>query len=369
MVREQVAEFSIQYVQALDEDGDLDESEAPDLDEETLREMYRLMKLSRRVDERAVALQRRGELGTYAPGIGQEAAQIGSALALAEGGWMVPSFREGGAYLARGTPVHRLLWYALGMEEGAEVSGGNFPPSIPVGSQPLHAAGVGWGQEMTGAAEATLSYFGDGATSQGDVYEAMNMAGVFDSHVVFLCQNNQYAISTPRGVQTRAETLAQKAVAAGIEGIQVDGNDVLGVHAVVRHALESARGGDPVLVEALTYRRSMHTTSDDPTVYRTEEEEAEWAARDPIDRFERYLLGEDVLDEAEIDAVENRIEEELADEIERARAGREGVDPAEMFDHVFAEIPPALREQRAEFERGRTGQYDRERTEGSERDE
>lgn len=155
MVREQVADFSIEYVQALDEEGNLDESEAPDLDEETLRELYRLMKLSRRVDERAVALQRRGELGTYAPGMGQEAAQVGSALALAEGGWMVSSFREGAAYLARGTPVHRLLWYALGMEEGAEVSGGNFPPSIPVGSQPLHAAGVGWGQEMTGADEAT----------------------------------------------------------------------------------------------------------------------------------------------------------------------------------------------------------------------
>jgi len=342
----------VEYVQALDEDGSVDEAEAPDLDDDALREMYRLMKLSRRTDERAVALQRRGELGTYAPGVGQEAAQVGSALALAESGWMVPSFREGAASLARGTPVHRLLWYALGMEEGAEVSGGNFPPSIPVGSQPLHAAGVGWAQEMTGADEATLSYFGDGATSQGDVYEAMNMAGVFDAHVVFFCQNNQYAISTPRGSQTRAETLAQKAVSAGIEGVQVDGNDVLGVHAVARDALAKARAGDPVLVEALTYRRSMHTTSDDPSKYRTEEEEGEWEARDPIDRFERYLLAEGVLDGDAIAAIEETIEELLADEIARANEGREAVDPAEMFDHVFAEIPPALRAQREGFERG-----------------
>ena len=352
MVREQVADFSIEYVQALDEEGNLDESEAPDLDDERLREMYRLMKLSRRVDERAVALQRRGELGTYAPGMGQEAAQVGSALALSADGWMVPSFREGAAYLTRGTPIHRLLWYALGMEEGAEVSGNNFPPSIPVGSQPLHAAGVGWAQEMTGADAATLSYFGDGATSEGDVYEAMNMAGVFDAHVVFLCQNNQYAISTPRRGQTRAETLAQKAIAAGIESVQVDGNDALGVHAVVRDALETAREGDPVFVEALTYRRSMHTTSDDPTVYRTEAEETEWEARDPIERFERYLLETGVLDGEAIAAVEGRIEEEIADAIERANEGREALDPAEMFDYVYAETPPALREQKEGFERG-----------------
>ena len=352
MVREQVAEFSVEYVQALDEEGNLDEEQAPDVDDDTLLEMYRRMRLSRRADERAIALQRRGESGTYAPAIGQEAAQVGSATAMDPEEWMVPSFRESAAYLTRGAPVHRLLWYAMGMEEGAEVADANFPPAIPVGTQPLHAAGIGWGHEIAGEERAALTYFGDGATSEGDVYEAMNMAGVFDAHEVFLCQNNQYAISTPRERQTRAGTLAQKAIAAGIDCVQVDGNDVLGVHAVVRDALERAREGDPVFVEALTYRRSMHTTSDDPTVYRTEEEEAEWEARDPIERFEQYLLEADVLDGEDIEAIEGEIEERLADEIERANEGREEVDPADMFDHVFAELPPALREQKEGFERG-----------------
>ncbi|WP_137286238.1 pyruvate dehydrogenase (acetyl-transferring) E1 component subunit alpha [Halorussus salinisoli] len=350
MVREQVAEFSVEYVQALDEEGNADDAELPDVDDEQLLEMYRLMRLSRRVDERAVALQRRGELGTYAPGIGQEAAQVGSAIALEPEGWMVPSFREGAAFLTRGTPIHRLLWYSMGMEEGAEVSGSNFPPSIPVGSQALHASGVGWAQEITGADEAALAYFGDGATSEGDVYEAMNVAGVLDAHAVFLCQNNQWAISVPRSGQSRAETLAQKAVAAGIEGVQVDGNDVLGVLSVTRDALESAREGDPVLIEALTYRRSMHTTSDDPRVYRTDEEEAEWEALDPIERFETYLRDEDLLDDERFEAIGDEIEELIADEIDRAKEGQTRVVPAEMFDYVFAEAPPELVRQKEVFE-------------------
>ncbi|MFC4549745.1 MULTISPECIES: pyruvate dehydrogenase (acetyl-transferring) E1 component subunit alpha [Halorussus] len=351
MTRERVAEFSVEYVQALDESGEVDSAEAPDLDDEELLELYRLMRLSRRMDERAVALQRRGELGTYAPGVGQEAAQVGSATALAPEEWMVPSFREGAAFLARGAPIHRILWYAMGMEEGAEVAGPNFPPSIPVGSQALHAAGIGWGKEIAGEEEAALVYFGDGATSEGDVYEAMNVAGALDAHVVFVCQNNQWAISTPRESQTRAETIAQKAVAAGIEGVQVDGNDVLGTRAVTRDALESARQGDPVLIEALTYRRSMHTTSDDPRVYRTEEEETGWDARDPIVRFEQYLEAESILDEERAADIAEDIEALIADEIDRAKEGQKRVVPAEMFDYVFAEPTPELRRQKAEFER------------------
>ncbi|WP_135825080.1 pyruvate dehydrogenase (acetyl-transferring) E1 component subunit alpha [Halorussus ruber] len=351
MVREQVAEFSVEYVQALDEEGNLDEAQAPEVDDEDLLELYRLMRLSRRTDERAVALQRRGESGTYAPGIGQEAAQVGSAFALGDDEWMVPSFRESAAYLTRGAPVHRLLWYAMGMEEGAEVADRNTPPSIPVGSQALHAAGLGWGQAIRGEDAATLTYFGDGATSQGDVYEAMNVAGVLDAHTVFCCQNNQWAISVPRERQSRSETLAQKAVAAGIDGIQVDGNDVLGVLGVARDALESAREGNPVMVEALTYRQSMHTTSDDPRVYRTEEEEGDWDARDPIVRFERYLREEGVLDDDRMAEIADDIEALLSDEIDRAREGREQVEPAEMFDYVFAETPPELRRQRETFER------------------
>ncbi|WP_121822019.1 pyruvate dehydrogenase (acetyl-transferring) E1 component subunit alpha [Halostella salina] len=353
MPRERAAEFTIDHVQALDEAGNADPDLLPDLSTAELRDLYRNMRRARRFDERAVALQRRGEIGTIAPAIGQEAVQVASAAALSEGDWMVPSFRESAAYLTRGVDPHLLLWYAMGMEEGAAVPEGEhtMPPSIAVGSQTLHGAGLGWGQAITGDDDASLVFFGDGASSEGDAYEAFNVAGVFDAHTVFLCQNNRYAISVPRERQTRAETIAQKAVAAGIDGVQVDGNDVLGTYKVVSEALEQARQGEPVVVEALTYRRSMHTTADDPSVYRTPEEEAEWAKRDPIDRYEDYLREEGVLDDDAVAEIEDDVEEELEAAIERAREGERDVDPAEMFDHAFAELSPWLADQREAFER------------------
>jgi pyruvate dehydrogenase E1 component alpha subunit len=352
MPREQIAEFSVDSVQVLEPDGTVDEALVPDLSEERLLTAYRQMKRSRRLDERAIALQRRGELGTYAPALGQEAAQVGAALALADEDWLVPSFREQAAYLTRGVPPSAILQYAMGLEEGAEIPEGQrtMPPAVPVGSQALHAAGLGWSQAMRGEERATLTFFGDGATSEGDVYEATNVAGVLDAHVVFVCQNNQYAISTPRAEQTDAETLAQKAVAAGIEGVQVDGNDLLGVYAVVRDAVERARAGDPVFVEALTYRMSMHTTSDDPTVYRSEEEEVEWGARGPVERFERYLLDEGVLDDDQIETIDAEIEAELVDAIEDAKATDEDADLADVFEFAFAELPPTIARQRETWE-------------------
>ncbi|MFC7070499.1 pyruvate dehydrogenase (acetyl-transferring) E1 component subunit alpha [Halobaculum lipolyticum] len=351
MPRSTVAEFTIESVRILDEKGAVDEELVPSLSEETLIDLYRQMRRSRRLDERAIALQRRGELGTYAPAIGQEAAQVGSAAALDTGDWIVPAFREQVLYVMRGTPLHKILWYAMGMEEGAEIPDGAnvMPPSIPVGSQALHATGIGWGKALRGEQAAAITYFGDGATSHGDVYEALNFAGAYDAQTVFLCQNNQYAISTPRRVQSRAETLAQKAVAAGIKGIQVDGNDVLGVYAATTEALEHARQGNPVLIEAETYRRSMHTTSDDPSVYRSDEEEAEWEKRDPITRFETYLRSEDVLDDDRIEDIGAAIESELEEAIARAKAGQSEVDPVDMFRHTFAELPPVLEQQLAEY--------------------
>lgn len=361
MPRSTVTEFSIDYLQVLDEEGNCDEGLAPSIPDEQLVDMYRQMRRSRRLDERAVALQRRGELGTYAPAIGQEAAQVGSAAALGSEDWVVPAFREQAALLTRGTPLHKVLWYAMGMEEGAEVPAGStaLPPAIPVGSQALHAVGIGWGNALREDTTAAVTYFGDGATSTGDVYEAMNFAGVYDARTVFLCQNNHYAISTPRRNQTRAETLAQKAIAAGIDGIQVDGNDVLGVYAATEAALKRAREGDPALVEALTYRRSVHTTSDDPRVYRSDEEEAEWERRDPIDRFETHLRSEGLLDDDRVESIGGEIEDELAEAIDRAKEGSTEVDPVDMFRFALADLPPNLEEQLAEFkvrreeERGR----------------
>ncbi|WP_306061713.1 pyruvate dehydrogenase (acetyl-transferring) E1 component subunit alpha [Natronococcus wangiae] len=347
MPTEDIAQFTIRSVQVLSEDETVDEELVPSLTDEELLELYEQMKRSRRLDERAIALQRRGELGTYAPAIGQEAAQIGSAFAMAEDDWIVPSFREQPALLVRETSPHKVLQYAMGMEEGAEIPGGEgaLPPAIPVGTQPLHAVGVGWGEALQGRSNVALTYFGDGATSEGDVYEALNFAGVYDAQTVFVCQNNRYAISTRLEKQTDAETLAQKAVAAGIEGIRVDGNDVLAVYRVARDAIEKARDGDPVMIEALTYRRSMHTTSDDPSVYREPEEETEWEARDPIVRFQVYLEDRGILDEETKAAIDDRVETEIAEAIDRAQEDREELDPADMFRHVYAEMPPELERQ------------------------
>ncbi|WP_049928468.1 pyruvate dehydrogenase (acetyl-transferring) E1 component subunit alpha [Halopiger goleimassiliensis] len=360
MAREEVAEFTIESVRVLDADETVDDGLLPELSDEALLDLYEAMKRSRRLDERAIALQRRGELGTYAPAIGQEAAQVGTAYAMADDDWIVPSFREQPALLVHGTPPDRILQYALGMEEGGEIPGGEggLPPAIPVGTQPLHAAGIGWGERLQGRENVAVTYFGDGATSEGDVYEALNFAGVYDAQTVFVCQNNRYAISTGIEKQTAAETLAQKAIAAGIEGIQVDGNDVLGVYRVAQEALDLARDGEPVLIEALTYRRSMHTTSDDPTVYREREEEAEWEARDPIVRFQVFLEDRDLLDEGTKAEIDERIESELAEAIDRAREARDRVDPADMFRFVYDDLPPELEAQLEAFEGGAGGETD-----------
>jgi len=352
MPREEIAAFTVDSVQVLAEDGSVDEDLAPSLSDDDLLAMYEEMKRARRLDERAIALQRRGEIGTYAPAIGQEAAQVGSAFAMADDDWLVPSFRETPALLVHGVAPHQLLWYSMGMEEGAEIPGGEgaLPPAIPVGSQSLHAAGIGWGESIQGRSGVAVTYFGDGATSQGDVYEAMNVAGVFDAQTVFVCQNNRYAISTRLADQTAAETLAQKAIAAGIDTVRVDGNDVLGVYRVAQAAIEQARDGEPMLVEALTYRRSMHTSSDDPSVYRTADEEAEWEARDPIVRFQLYLRDRGVLDDETAAEIDERIETELADEIDRAREGGDDIDPADVFRHVYEEMPASLERQFEAFQ-------------------
>lgn len=357
---ESAASFEIEHTQILAPDGTIDEDLAPDLSYDELRTLHRGMKRSRLFDERAIALQRRGELGTYAPSVGQEAAQIASALALRAEDWFVPSFREQGVALLRGVPIDQLLMYSMGMEEGAELPADShaMPPSIPVGSQALHATGIGWANVLNDTDDAVITYFGDGATSQGDVYEALNIAGVLDAKVIFLCQNNQYAISTPRVGQTRAETLAQKAVAAGVTGLQVDGNDPLGVYRVTDEALSRARAGSPTLVEALTYRRSMHTTSDDPRRYRTADEEAAWAERDPIDRLETYLLATEVIDEGDIHAIETEFDSEFDTALEDARAAREALDPGDMFRFAFEDLPPVIERRFAGFQASSGGHGD-----------
>ncbi len=340
-------QFSIEHLSILDSDGNLDVALEPDLSPAELTRMYRAMLLGRRLDERMVKLQRQGRVGTFAPIKGQEAAQIGSVSTLGPTDWMVPSFRETAAMIWRGWPIERLLMFFSGRLEGGQPAPTqrDLPITIPVGSQVPHAVGLAYAAQYRGDDCVVMAYFGDGATSEGDFHEAMNFAGVWHVPVVFICQNNQWAISVPLKKQTHSRTIAQKALAYGVPGIQVDGNDVLAVHAASREAIERARAGNgPTLIECVTYRLGVHTTADDPTKYRSEEEVREWERKDPLTRFSQYLQKKNLLEEG----VEHGIDAEIARAVSAFEA-MPAPDPLAMFDHAYGELPPDLEAQRAEL--------------------
>lgn len=331
-------------------DGTVDEALRPDLSDDRVRFLYGRMVAMRAADQMALRLQREGRMGTYAPLLGQEACQVGAA-ALADGDWLVPSYREHGALWLRGVPLPTLYRYWIGDERGSvwpeELR--VLPVAIPVGSQALHAVGLGWAMKLRGEVSAVLVYFGDGASSQGEVLEAMNFAGVFRTPTVFFCANNQFAISVPRRRQTAAPTIAQKAVAFGFPGIQVYGNDLLAVYGAVKEALDRARAGEgPALIEALTYRLGPHTTADDPTRYRPDDEVEAMKAFDPLLRVRRYLEARGRWSEAD----EAALGAEVAAEVDRAveeTYARPDPEPAELFDHTFADLPPELARQKREY--------------------
>jgi len=341
--------FSVEHLSILDSDGNLDTALEPELPPDELKRMYRAMLLARRLDERMVRLQRQGRVGTFAPGKGQEASQIGSVCTLRATDWMVPSFRETAAMLWRGWPIETLLLFFSGRLEGGRPGPEqrDLPVTIPVATQLPHAVGLAYAAQYRGDDVAVMAYFGDGATSEGDFHEALNFAGVWHVPVVFVCQNNQWAISVPLKKQTHSRTIAQKALAYGIPGIQVDGNDVLAVYAASREAIDRARAGDgPTLIECVTYRLSMHTTADDPTKYRAEEEVREWERKDPLTRFAAYLGKKNLLEEG----LEAAVDADIAEAVRRFEAVGPP-DPLGMFDHVYAELPPHLQLQRDELAR------------------
>jgi pyruvate dehydrogenase E1 component alpha subunit len=331
----------------LDENGVLHEEHAPDFSDDQLREIYRRIVLSRTADQKALNLQRQGRMGTYAQVLGQEAIQIGAAMAMKPADWLVPSYRELVASMIRGLPLSHLYGYWMGSEEGSRMPEGVniFPICIPVGTHPLHAVGAAWAAKLRKEEIAFVVFFGDGATSEGDFHEAMNFAGVFKTPTVFICQNNQYAISVPRSRQTNAPTLAQKALAYGFDGIQVDGNDVFASYVATKTALEKAYSGKgPSFIEAVTFRLGAHTTADDPTRYRTETEVEEWRRREPLLRIESYLRAKGIID----DAFVARAKTESEAEVEEAVAEAEALPPPtadDIFRYMFEEMPPALGEQ------------------------
>ena len=333
--------------QILKPDGTLHPDVKPPISDQETLQLYQKMVFIRLADQKALMLQRQGRMGTYAPIWGQEACQVGSTYILQGGDWVFPAFRELGATLMMGIPLKTIYLYWMGNEEGSRAPEGvNVAPvSIPVGTHPLHAVGVAWAAKIRGDKIVTISYFGDGATSKGDFHEAMNLAGVFKTPSIFFCQNNQFAISVPRKIQTASETIAQKAIAYGVDGIQVDGNDLFAVSTATKEAIGKARsGGGSTLIEAVTYRFGPHTTADDPTKYRREDEIEPWKQLDPLVRLRLYLKGRGLWS----DEVENRMTEEAQKEIDQAVKEAETVpvpELEEIFKYVYAEMTPQLKEQ------------------------
>ena len=320
----------------------------------TLLALYRGMVLTRAFDLKAVSLQRTGRLGTYAVSLGQEAVSVGTASAMREEDVLLPSYRDNGTLLWRGTKMEEILLFWGGDERGNLSSGPahDFPYCIPVGSQAPHAAGVAYAFKFRKEPRVAVCLFGDGATSKGDVWEAMNFAGVHKLPVVFVANNNQWAISVPLKLQTASETLAQKAIASGFAGEQVDGNDVIAMRAAAEEAIAQARaGGGPRLIEAMTYRLSDHTTADDAARYRPPEEvQARWK-EEPIARLRTYLVSQKLWGKAQEEELAAECQKQIEAAIERYLASSPRA-PETMFDHLYAELPRSYAGQRAELSRG-----------------
>jgi pyruvate dehydrogenase E1 component alpha subunit len=345
----------IQHVAVLGEDGTVDPALDPGIPPADLERLYRTALVARRFDERMLRLQRQGRIGTYLPARGHEAAVLGSVYALGPIDWLVPVWREWPAYIWRGWPLEQLVLLYAGYPEGTRVPDGvrDLPVCVPMGSHVPHAVGVAYAARYRGDGSVVLCYFGDGASSHGDTQEAMNFAGVFGLPLIFVCVNNQWAISMPRARQTRARTIAHRAVAYGFPGVQVDGNDLLAVYVATRDAVARARtGGGPTLIEAVTYRLLAHSTADDPSKYSDPAELRAWEAREPLIRLRRYLEGRQLVDESRHARWEAEAEAVVKDAVERAedRMAEARVDA--MWEAPYAAVPAELLAQRHEWEAG-----------------
>jgi len=328
----------------------------PKLSPDLLLTGYRNLVLVRTLDSRMLSLQRQGRIGFYVPSTGEEACQVGSAMALEKRDWVFPAYREPGAAIWRGFPIETLIAQAYG--NAADPQRGRQMPnhfgasdihhvttSSPVGTQITQAVGAAWAAKIRHEDVVSLAYFGDGATSEGDFHAGMNFAGVFKAATIFFCKNNQWAISVPVAKQTAAKTIAEKARAYGMDGVRVDGNDLLAVYAVTKAAVDKARGGGgPTLIEALTYRMGPHSSSDDPTRYRPKDEVEAWGRRDPIDRMRKYLELKGLWSKDREDALRAELDDLVQNTIKEVE--RQPPPAIEtLFSDVYEEMSPQIREQ------------------------
>lgn len=341
-------------LQVIDNNGKVINREwMPKLSDDELVKLYKDMLFVRTLDFMIVSYQRQGRLYTYPPNYGQEAIGVAAGAVMRHDDWLVPAFRELGAYLAKGVTMKEIFMFNMGYEEALKFAGANnvLPFSVPIASQLLHATGIGYASKYQKRDEVTFTFVGDGGTSEGDFHEALNFAGVWKVPVIFVVQNNQYAISVPVKMQTTSVNMAVKSKAYGIKGLKVDGNDIFALLAAFRFAHEYARTeSQAVLIEAVTYRKGAHTTSDDPTKYRTSEEEKEWDLKDPLRRMKLFMEKKKLWSDAE----EERITEEYRKEIDRQFVETEQsvqYPLEDVFKYMYAEMPQDLRDQQIEHEK------------------
>ncbi len=342
---------NIEVLQILNEQGQIHEGLEPALDDATLLKMHRGLVLTRTFDQRMLTMQRQGEMGTFAPNLGQEACQLGQVIPLTKDDWYSPSYRSFGAQIWRGWPMDHLFKLWAGYHEGfpppANVN--DLPFSIVIGSHVLPAVGIAMGMNYQDKSHCMVVNFGDGAFSQGSVSEALNFAAVNTAPVVFVCENNGWAISTPLAKQSATDSLAVRGLGYGVPSIRVDGNDILAMTVAVDEAAQRARaGGGPTLIEAVTFRMSLHTTADDPTVYRDEALVEPWKARCPILRFEIYLKSKGIIDEAGLEQIRAECDDEVLQARQRFR-DTAVAKPREIFDHIYGELPPELEAQKQAY--------------------
>ncbi|WP_430786218.1 pyruvate dehydrogenase (acetyl-transferring) E1 component subunit alpha [Virgibacillus flavescens] len=346
-------ESQFEMFQILDENGKIvNKDDMPDLSDDDLKELMRRMVYTRMLDQRSIALNRQGRLGFYAPTAGQEASQLGSQFALEKDDYILPGYRDVPQLIWHGLPLYQAFLFSRGHFHGNQFPEGvnAISPQIIIGAQITQAAGVALGLKKRGKKAVAITYTGDGGTSQGDFYEGMNFAGAYKAPAIFFVQNNYFAISVPVEEQTAAKTLAQKGVAAGIEGMQIDGMDVLAVYAATKDARDRAVNGDgPTLIEALTYRYGPHTMAgDDPTRYRTDDLDNEWEKKDPLVRFRKFLESKKLWSEED----ENKVIEDAKDDIKKAIKKADEHPKQKVTDligNMFEELPNNLQEQMEEY--------------------